>query len=680
MKPKFALVFLSFITLATLFSCKNEKSMKIGNITDATIETVEQKIKTKHPNTSDVATNLKQVARFWTAADGSEDDFASFCIENYLASEADRTQAMKKIAKNFELLFGYFNRITIGLKEPLHLDLGPITSIDNLFGGYEVSSHISEDFFNNRIAFYILLNFKFYTLEQKTALGNDWSRNQWAEARLAEFLNARVPSQLTLKYAEINTKADSYISEYNIYMDHLVNDKSNTLFPKDLKLITHWGLRDELKSNYNKNNGLEKQEMIFAVMNHIIKQDIPADIINSGKYKWNPLSNKVYEANKEITFTKEPDTRYQHLLDNFKALKAMDAYNPFFPTYIQRKFDSEMEIPLADVEKLFSNLLSSNEVTKVAQLIETRLGRKLRPFDIWYDGFKDRTAVNTEELDKMIQQKYPTNKEFEADLPNILTKLGFTEDKAHYIAAKIQVDPSRGAGHAWGATMKGDKAHLRTRISEKGMDYKGFNIAMHELGHCVEQTLTLYDIDYYLLNGVPNTAFTEALAFIFQKRDLEVLGMKNSNLLKNELMALDIFWSNYEIMGVSLVDIGVWKWLYAHPEATAGELKNAVITIANDVWNKYYAPVFGTKDQPILAIYSHMIDYPLYLSAYPIGHLIDFQIEKHIDGKNFGNEVMRIYSKGRIIPQKWMKEAVGEELSVNPLLESVDKALVKINN
>lgn len=654
--------------------------MKIGNINDATIKAVEQKIKAKHPEASDVATNLTQVARFWTPADGTEEDFAGFCVENYLATDTERTQAMERIAKNFEIIYGYFNRITIGLKEPLHLELGPITSVDNLFGGYDVASHISVDFFNNRIAFYILLNYKFYTLEQKTALGKNWSRNQWAEARLAEFFNARVPAQLTLKYAEVNTKADSYISEYNILMDHLVNDKGETLFPKDLKLITHWGLRDELKANYNKSNGLEKQEMIFAVMNRIIKQDIPASIINSDKYNWNPANNKVYEVGKEVSFENEPDTRYQHLLDNFKALKAMDPYNPFFTTYIQRKFDSEMEIPLTDVEKLFTDLLSSPEVKKVATLIEKRLGRKLRPFDIWYDGFKDRNSVNTEELDQIIQQKYPTSKEFEADLPNILTKLGFTEDKAAYIAAKIQVDPSRGAGHAWGSLMKGDKARLRTRISEKGMDYKGFNIAMHELGHCVEQTLTLYDIDYYLLNGVPNTAFTEALAFIFQKRDLEVLGIKNTNTLKNDMMAVDIFWSNYEIMGVSLVDIGVWKWLYAHPEATASELKEAVITIANEVWNKYYAPVFGENNQPILAIYSHMIDYPLYLSAYPIGHLIDFQIEKHIEGKNFGNEVMRIYSKGRIIPQEWMKEAVGEELSVKPLLEAVDNALGKIKN
>ena len=42
-----------------------------------------------------------------------------------------------------------------------------------------------------------------------------------------------------------------------------------------------------------------------------------------------------------------------------------------------------------------------------------------------------------------------------------------------------------GAPH--GAAMRSDNAHLRTRVPESGMTYKGFNIAIHELGHNVEQ-------------------------------------------------------------------------------------------------------------------------------------------------------------------------------------------------
>jgi len=278
-------------------------------------------------------------------------------------------------------------------------------------------------------------------------------------------------------------------------------------------------------------------------------------------------------------------------------------------------------------------------------------------------------------INKVLKEKYPTKSAFENDLPNILVKLGFSPDSATSITSKITVDASRGAGHAWGAMMKTDKARLRTRIGADGMDYKGYNIAVHEFGHNVEQTLSLYDVDYYILNGVPNTSFTEALAFVFQARDLELLDMEQKNDQKMYLDALDNVWSNAEIMGVSLVDIQVWRWMYAHPDATADDLKVAVIQIATETWNKYFAAVFGITDSPILAVYSHMIDNPLYLPAYPIGQLIEFQFGQYISDKNFSEEIYRAFTQGRVIPQWWMKGAVGNEISAKPALKAADEAM-----
>jgi oligoendopeptidase F len=85
-------------------------------------------------------------------------------------------------------------------------------------------------------------------------------------------------------------------------------------------------------------------------------------------------------------------------------------------------------------------------------------------------------------------------------------------------------------------------------------------------------------------------------------------------------------------MGVSMVDMKVWKWLYENPETTASQLKDATISIAKEVWNKYFAEVYGTTDEPILAIYSHMINAPLYLANYSFGHIIYFQIEQYLVG------------------------------------------------
>jgi len=156
---------------------------------------------------------------------------------------------------------------------------------------------------------------------------------------------------------------------------------------------------------------------------------------------------------------------------------------------------------------------------------------------------------------------------------------------------------------------------------------------------------------------------------------LKLLDMKNEDKLAAEYENLEIAWSLYEIMGVSLVDMKVWKWMYENPKAKPKELKEAVISISKEVWNQYYAPVFGVKDQTILAVYSHMIDAPLYLSAYPLGHLIQFQVEQYLKGKDFAKEVLRMYSLGRLTPDVWMVQATGKKLSSEPLLKAAAESV-----
>ncbi len=212
------------------------------------------------------------------------------------------------------------------------------------------------------------------------------------------------------------------------------------------------------------------------------------------------------------------------------------------------------------------------------------------------------------------------------------------------------------------------------------MDYKGYNIAIHELGHNVEQVFSLYDVDQILLAGVPNNAFTEALAFVFQARDLELLGLAKPDKQSEQLRALNDFWSTWEIAGVALLDVSVWHWMYDHPKATPAELRDAVgdavVQISKEQWNRFYAPVLGGKDSLLLGIYSHMISYPLYLPDYPLGHLIAFQVEERIRrSADFGQEFERVAKIGRVVPDRWMIAATGEPISTGPLLRAVDRSL-----
>jgi hypothetical protein len=196
------------------------------------------------------------------------------------------------------------------------------------------------------------------------------------------------------------------------------------------------------------------------------------------------------------------------------------------------------------------------------------------------------------------------------------------------------------------------------------------------MGHNVEQVFSLHMIDHTLLEGVPNTAFTEALAFVFQNRDLELLGLAKPDATSEALRTLDEFWGTYEISGVALVDMAVWRWMYDHPDATPAELKAATLAIARDVWNRYYAPVFGKRDVVLLGIYSHMIDSFLYLPDYPVGHMIAFQIQEQMKkAGNVGQEFERMARIGNVTPNAWMRQATGQAVGPEALLAATERAL-----
>jgi hypothetical protein len=673
-----------FLLLAVLFSqCRKPAGNETTSNTFIMKSSVQQTIDSLVAKYGDaqkdrITRGVQNVASFWKETDGNDSAFVAFCKSNYISDSVMLDKVFQRLSRNFEIINGGFNEITVGLLQPLQLEMGEMLPVDENFGAYSPYVHLNDDFFENKIAFIMVLNFPHYSLSEKTELGSKWTRKQWAYARLGDMFDSRVPASANQLVTNANNNSENYIASYNIFAGKLVDNDGKTLFPEDMKLLTHWNIRDEIKSDYGQAEGIKKQKMLYEVMKRIITQEIPQKVINSADYTWNPFTNKVYQNNKEVDNKPEPCTRYAMLLDFFHAQQEVDKYYPDMNTYIARSFEGDMEIPLDDVEKLFTGYLAAPEVQKVAALIQKRLGRNLEPFDIWYDGFKTRTSIPAETLDKTTRAKYPNPAAVQKDLPSILMKLGFPAKDAQDIASKVQVDPARGSGHAWGAEAKNQKSLLRTRIFANGMDYKGYNIAVHEFGHNVEQTISLQNVDYFMLHGVPNTAFTEAFAFTFQKNDLALLGLKSKDANQEYLNDLDNFWSLYEIMGVSLVDINTWKWLYANPNASPEALRTAVTDIAKEIWNKYYAPVFGVKDEPILAIYSHMINSPLYLPNYSYGHIIEFQLAGFLKGKDFAKEVERIYRQGRLTPQQWMIQAVGSKISAQPILDAADEALKKL--
>jgi len=671
--------FLIFAIIPFMIGCttKNNSADKAVISSQAIENTIDTLVsKNADADKAMIEKGIRQVAKLWEKQDGTEEEFNRFCSDNFIADSKEKEQLFLRISDYLEAISGNFNEMTLRLQRNVHEATGALYPIDKAFAAYNPAAHFTDDFYDNKLAFTIALNFPQLSLAEKESLGTD--RLAWAYARLGDQFTKRIPANLQQAYSQVLSDADVYISKYNIYAGHLLNENGKKIFPEDMILLSHWNLRDEIKADYNKGDeGLQKQRTIYEVMKRIISQEIPEKVINSGDYDWNPYTDSVFQAGKPVEAKSEKTVRYEKFLNNFKAVKAIDPYAG--NTFIDRSFSEDMEVSVDDAEALFKSYLSAPEIKTVAGLIAKRLGRNLEPFDIWYDGFKARSNFNEDKLSEQTRKLYPNAETFKKNTPAILMKLGFTPERAKYITDKVNVDAARGSGHAWGAAMKGQQSHLRTRIPAEGMDYKGYNIAIHEFGHNVEQTISMYDVDYYMMGSVPNTAFTEALAFVFQKRDLDLLEIKDNDPQKEAMDVYDKTWQLYEIAGVSLLDISIWKWLYANPDATPEQLKAAVIRLSKEIWNEYYAPVLGMKDEPILAVYSHMISYPLYLSAYSFGQLIEFQLEQYLNGKDFAKEVDRIYRLGKLTPNQWILQATGKPLSAEPLLEAVRKYSPDLN-
>ena len=639
-----------------------------------------------------VQRGLRQIAEFWRAEDGNAAVFEAFVRTNFAGDQATLEVMFERFQRLLEQLNGHMHEINREFRQQADLDLGPVLPFDEVFAGYDPAAHVQDDFFDNKLAFVVLLNFPLTTLEERLQQGANWSRRQWAEVRLAQVFSKRIPAAVNLEVARAASEADSYVAQYNIWMHHVVDERGQRLFPPKLRLLSHWNLRDEIKADYaDRENGLAKQRTIQQVMERIIAQTIPAVAVNNPAVDWNPWTNEVKpsaegdEASPKtqtgsVTNAPEPATRYAMLLKTFHAAKEVDRYSPTAPTLIARRFNEDREIPEERVRAMLEEVMASPLVPQVAKLIQARLGRPLEPFDIWYDGFRARGTYTEAQLDEIVAKKYPTADAYRNDIPNILQRLGFTPEKARYLADHIVVDPARGSGHAMGASMRGEKAHLRTRVEATGMNYKGFNIAVHEMGHNVEQTFSLNEVDYTLLEGVPNTAFTEALAMVLQGHDLEVLGLAAPDAKGDALKTLNDFWNTYEISGVAMVDMAVWHWMYEHPAASPEQLRNATVEIAKEIWNRYYAPVFGKKDVVLLAVYSHMIDSFLYLPDYPIGHLIAFQVEEQMKKAGaIGPEFERMATMGSVTPDLWMIHATGKPVGAEALLAATKRSLSEIS-
>ncbi|PLX20043.1 MAG: hypothetical protein C0599_09895, partial [Salinivirgaceae bacterium] len=271
---KIALILTVFIMASCAQNASQKQEIAKSTISQSTIDKVVANIMDESPDVDKarLERGVKQTANLWFPENGTEEEFTEFCKTNFITNSEARKVAYNKIARNFEILYGHFNKVSLELLEPLHLTgYGDITPVDQMFGAYSAGAHLQSDFYKNKIAYIITLNFPEYSLAEKNELGAKWNREEWAYARLGDYFTARVPASLKMKYSETETAADIYIADYNIFAGQLFSEAGEKLFPEGLKLLSHWNIRDEIKSNYaDKEHGLDKQRTLYRVMKRIV--------------------------------------------------------------------------------------------------------------------------------------------------------------------------------------------------------------------------------------------------------------------------------------------------------------------------------------------------------------------------------------------------------------------------
>jgi len=108
-----------------IFACKqNEKkdTMKafipeqtIKKVLDSLIGTYGDSQKTR------IEKGVAQAAALWRESDGTVEAFEKFTLENFIGTEENLEIVFQKLSGNFEILIGINNKISVGLKEPMHL-------------------------------------------------------------------------------------------------------------------------------------------------------------------------------------------------------------------------------------------------------------------------------------------------------------------------------------------------------------------------------------------------------------------------------------------------------------------------------------------------------------------------------------------------------------------------------
>lgn len=615
------------------------------------------------------AAGIARAAACWRPADGPPEDFAALCAEHWIEEAGDRARLLERLELAIAAVDGQLFEIRRDLRRWVDLEGAALPAVDGLLAVFDPAPGLTDQWFSQRLAFVALLHFAPPDLAAMLAGGPTWSDDDWAAARVAQRFGARLSAELGHARRAAWHRADAFVSGQHVGVGNLVDGAGRRWLAPDRTLVAHWLIREAIRDGYRSTDaadGLDRQRALAWVMRRTVDGTLPRDQLGArADADWDAAANTLGGRAVAPEAQLGPE-RYARWLEIFHVARAEDAEDPASRSAIARACDRDREIAADDVERLLVALLEAPERAVLDGWLAGRLGRALEPFDIYFDAAVP--SADAAALDARVAERFPDAAALQAGLPDILGGLGFSGADAAFLAAHIRVEIARGAGHAMPSGTPERPVWLRTNGRGGRLDWAGFDIAMHELGHNVEQLISLHHVPRPALRGVPNTACSEAFAFLFQAEARRVLGVAGDDARLAAATTLETALAAIQIAGPALLELEAWRWLYAHPDADAAALQAAVLALADGLWQRHYAAAYGPDPYALLAAYQHMIAYPLYLPNYAIGHIVSHQIRRHLAGGDLAAEARRICAIGRVTPALWLERAVGAPLDARRLL------------
>ncbi|MDP6693968.1 MAG: hypothetical protein QF444_06530, partial [Phycisphaerales bacterium] len=300
---------------------------------------------------------VNRVASRWQECDGDANEFKDFCEKQFVADAEDRTRLLDRYESALSRIGGHLYEINRHLRRWTDLRGDEMPEVDNLMAMFDPCPDLSDQFYKQKIAFVALLNFDRPDLSTMLEEGHKWSTDQWAEVRAGWAFGPRVPAEVNDRARKLEHEADMFVSEFHIPVGAMIDDEGKSWFEKDRKLIAHWLIREEIKSGYTEENGINKQRALSWVMARHIDGTLPKEVMDSSCCgKWDPRKNTIDGA--EAIDLLGP-VRYEQLLSQRSVANDYDKYYDEHPTAIARKFDLEREIPVEIVETLMIELLEA---------------------------------------------------------------------------------------------------------------------------------------------------------------------------------------------------------------------------------------------------------------------------------------------------------------------------------